>query len=187
MGIAHWSLFYSAISSKDISRKSRNLPVRQGTLDRADRCGWGDLQRRSAEGAEEIEAAWRRVTAAVPRLRKPRNHLQDFFDTLAARDRVFGDGTCRHGSLFDHRRSSRHPRIWNRRFGRGGRKNGAQVTLLQRSNAIANARGAFEFEIFRGFAHLRFELRDGLHHLRFAGDFANRQARRPARSSNRLR
>ena len=65
-----------------------------------------------------------------------------------------------------------------RRIHCGGRKNCAEVALLQGADAVAEGGGALEFEILGGFAHLRFELSDGLEQLRFGGDFAD-DARRP--------
>ena len=45
--------------------------------------------------------------------------------------------------------------------------------MLQGADAIAEGGGAFEFEILGGFAHLGFELGDGLEEFVFGGDVAD--------------
>src|SRR5580692_12916370 len=92
-------------------------------------------------------------------------------DSGRARPR-FWRSNLRHRSFFEdrRRRCGRRRRSWSRKIRRWRRKNRTQVALFQCADAIANSRSAFEFEILRSIAHLLFELRDGLHHLRLAGD-----------------
>ncbi len=62
------------------------------------------------------------------------------------------------------------------RFGHQGDFGGgdyAEVALLERADAIAEAGGALEFEILGGFAHLGFELNDGLLQFMLVGDVAD--------------
>ena len=62
--------------------------------------------------------------------------------------------------------------------GRFGGGDYAEVALLQAADAVAQSGGALEFEILGGFAHLRFELNDGLLQLLFVGDVTD-GGRRP--------